>query len=196
MVNWNTSLFYVRVCLPAPLERPDVCTMNAKICEDGDHLSKSEQIAVLFGLSCDVRSLAFLEMCNLTLSAGMDELSNQRARQEVLQVHELHSLVFAAAKHRHASCEVQCLAIEMWLLAIETLRLAIERFMGQLNDLQPETRSRFSFSDKEFLFIYDFSFFSLSFARSNTSTLRRACAKFLILKQQHRAVADKSGCES
>lgn len=22
MVNWNTSLFYVRVCLPAPLERP------------------------------------------------------------------------------------------------------------------------------------------------------------------------------
>lgn len=68
--------------------------------------------------------------------------------------------------------------------------------MGHLNDLQPETRSRFSFSDKEFLFIYDFSFFSLSFARSNTSTLRRACAKFLILKQQHRAVADKSGCES
>lgn len=70
MVNWNTSLFYVRVCLPAPLERPDVCTMNAKICEDGDHLSKSEQIGVLFGFPCDVRYFAFLHDVWLSLKCA------------------------------------------------------------------------------------------------------------------------------
>lgn len=75
MVNWNTSLFYVRVCLPAPLERPDVCTMNAKICEDGDHLSKSEQIAVLFGFPCDVRYFAFLAMFGFPWNVQLDALS-------------------------------------------------------------------------------------------------------------------------
>lgn len=173
MVNWNKTLFCSRL-LFLPLWS-DRCLHNEreKMRRRWSpsfffrNLLKSGSCC-MFGFPWNVQLDAQLGWMNFQ-TAGMPGSSSSACTQGTWCVHS-------------------CGTFTRNLCHLEVHRLSIERFMGHLNDLRPKLVLVSPWAIKRIL-IYDFSFFSLSFARSNTSTLRRVCAKFLILKQQRRVAA-------
>lgn len=154
MVNWNKSLLCSR--LPScPSGATNLCTMNSKICEDDDLLAKFHQIGVLFGFPCNVRCFAFLEMCNLSSQLGWMNSQSKQARQEVLQVHELDASAWTTFSHEH-SCGKSTRKLRSSMPRYRLFASCYREVHGPPRWFTAKTRSRFSFSDKEFLFIYDF----------------------------------------